>query len=913
MKKILFICIILISASTFFANPGDLDTTFGAKGGYLITDFAAAQRDERHRDTAVQADEKIVVVGTRETAMANFFEFLVARYNADGTPDTTFDGDGYYTLDVGGQFDSANAVAIQADGKIVVAGGIGESSTLSYVFRFNTDGTLDTTFDTDGIATINGPGEALAVAIQANGKIVFTAAYNNFFTGYSFTVARLNTNGSLDNAFDGDGLLTISPNVLFPYGLAIQPDGKIVIAGTSSTISSSQNVRLARLNQNGTYDATFDGDGLVETVIAGEDSEARCVIIQSDDKILVGGSSAPGSQDSPMLLRYKSDGDLDTDFDGDGIRIIDIANVTQDGYFHDVVRQTNGKIIAIYSNEDTVFPFPQADDFFVFKFNDNGSTDNSFDGNGIVRSQWCEDGTELVLQTDLKLIAVGSHDRVDDSDYNHGICVQRFDANNGSVEYNFNSTPANGKSVISNKDLIEAVAVAGLPDGKILVAGWRDDFGITEPTLIRLNANGTLDTSFMDEGFYIRNNSSSSNPIRFFSLKVLSDGSFFVGGDSLLIKFTSAGVPDTSFSSDGVANPAVDIYGILIQSDGKILGCGLGTNVGRIARISAAGDVETSPDVNMGVPGNASGIFGCGLQSDGKIVIGGYGYDSANNNDNVVVSRLLTNLTVDTTFGTSGVTTTNLSSTLNDRATDLVVQPDNKIVVSSTGLNGTGDRDFAVIRYDSNGALDNSFTENFGSGGISLINIGVTNPNDDANALLLQPDGQILVGGTTDNGTSKRFAVAKLNPGGSLTLGFGTLGRTTALFDNNDANSTALSFYLNDKILAAGKSWNGTDYDFAIARFENEFIPTAATVSVSGRVSTANGNGIRNVVVTLIAPNGENLTTRTSTFGYFRFDEISVGGTYVISVNSKRFTFNPPSQVLTVNEEVTDVNFIASE
>ncbi len=913
MKILLATIWALILVFSNFAVPGDLDTTFGAKGGYLITDFAAAQRDERHRDTVVQADEKIVVVGTRETATTNFFEFLVARYHSDGTPDTTFDGDGYFALDLVGQLDSANAVAIQADGKIVVAGGVGDTSLETHVFRLNTDGTLDTTFGTGGIARLSGPGEALSVAIQTNGKIVVTAAYNNLFLGYSFSVARLNANGSADNTFDGDGQITVSPSVLFPYGLALQPDGKIVVAGTSSTISSSQNVRLIRLNSNGTYDTTFDGDGVVETIIAGEDSEARCVIIQADDTILVGGGSAPGSQDSPMLARYKSNGVLDTEFNGDGIRIIDIANVAQDGYFHDVVQQTNGKIIAIYSDETTVFPFPQLDDFYVFKFNEDGSTDNNFDANGIVKSQWCEDGTELALQTDGKLIAVGSNDRVDDSDYNHGICVQRFDANDGSVDYNFNSTPANGKAVISAKDLIEASAVEGLPNGKILVAGWRDDLGVTEPTLIRLNANGTLDTSFMDEGFYIRNNSSTTNPIRFFSVEVLPDGSFFVGGDSLLIKFTSAGVPDTSFSGDGVANPAVDVYEILIQPDGKILGCGSGNNVGRIARISATGTVESSPDINMGVPGSASGIFGCSFQSDGKIVGGGYRYDSANANDNVAVSRLLSDLTVDTTFGINGVGTTDLSSILNDRATDLVVQPDNKIVVSSTGLNGTGDRDFAVIRYTPNGVLDPSLFENFGTGGISLINIGLTNPDDDATALLLQPDGQILVGGTTDNGTSKRFAVAKLNTGGSLTLGFGLLGRTTALFENNDASAAALSFYLNNKILAAGKSWNGTDYDFALARFENELIPTAATVSVAGRVLTNRGNGIRNAIVSITDQQGNVRTTQTGSLGSFRFDEIPAGSSYVVTVESKRFTFAQPSQIIFTESELTDVVFTAVE
>lgn len=927
MKKLLLLISLSILSSAICANPGDLDTTFGMNGGYIIPDFGAAGRDERPRDSIVQADGKIIVVGRTETATANIYDLLVARYNADGTPDTAFSGDGFHTVDFGGQFDTGNAVAIQTDGKIVVAGGIGDSSFFSYVLRFNTDGTLDTSFDTDGIARLTGPGEALSVAIQTNGNIVFTAAFDDIFGGYRFSVARLNANGSPDTTFDGDGQLTISPNVYFPHGLALQTDGKIIVAGTSSTSSSSQDVALIRLNSDGTYDTTFDGDGIVQTVVPSEDSEARSVIIQSDGKILVGGGSQSGSQDSPLLIRYNSDGSLDTSFDGDGINLIDIPNFTEDGFFHDVVQQTNGKIVAIYSNETEVFPFPVRDDFYIFRFKpEEGVIDTTYDFNGIIKSQRCENGTELALQPDGKIIALGSLDRVSDSNYDHGICVQRFNTD-GTVDYSFNSSASNGKTVISGFGLTEVSAVAGLPNGKIMVAGFRDytNGGVFDAVLLRLNANGSLDTSFMDEGFYIRTASSTTSPNRFYDLQILSDGSFFVAGEAgtsggIIAKFNSAGVPDTTFSGDGVTTTTNigRIYGLAIQPDGKIIGCGSSGSVtlrgGRIARFSATGTYEVSAGNNMGVSGNNNEILECGLQSDGKLVVAGFGFDNpGNDDDNVVVSRHLSDLSIDTTFGTSGVTTTNMSPTLNDRATDMVVQPDNKIVVSSMGLNGTGDRDFAVLRYDANGTLDTSFTENFGSDGISLINFGVANPNDEANALLLQPDGQILVGGMSDSGTNKRFGLAKLNPGGSLALGFGTLGRTTVSFPNNDANINALGFYSNDKILAAGKTFNGTDYDFAIARYENEFIPTAANVSISGRVVTSKGSGIRNATVTLTDVNGSTLTARTSTFGYYRFEEVRVGETYVMSVASKRFRFVPADRILTVTDELTDVDFVAQE
>jgi uncharacterized delta-60 repeat protein len=916
MKRMTFLlAFLLLSAAAVPALPGDLDATFGASGGYFVTDLAAAQRDERPRDTAIQGDGKIVVVGWRGESLTNFYDVVVARFNPDGTPDTTFNRDGYFVYPMASQLDSGNAVAIQSDGKIVVAGGTGGTSVTSLVFRLNSDGSLDSAFDTDGIAMITGPGEAFSVAIQADGKIVFGASYNNIFTGYTATVARLNANGSPDNSFNGYGQMTISPNLYFPYGLVLQDDGKIILAGTSSNTSSTQDVSVIRLNSNGTYDTGFDGDGLVRTEIAGEGSEARSVIVQNDGKIVVGGGSDFGAQDSPILIRYNSDGSLDRTFDGDGIRKLDIANVAQDGYFHDVVQQPDGKLIGIYSNSSTVFPFPLRDDFYIFRLNSNGANDVSFDANGVVRSQWCENGSELSLQNDGKIVATGSLDRIDDTEYIHGICVQRFNSN-GSVDFSFRSLPTNGKAVLSEEGLIEAFGVAGLPNGQILVAGSREKNGITDAILLRLNADGSLDTTFMDEGIYVRSSDSTTQPFYFFSLKILGDGSFFVGGVSTVVKFTAAGIPDTSFSGDGVATPGLKVFDILIQSDAKVVVCGTGSLgggllTGRIARISATGTIEASVDNSLGTSATNSEILGCGLQSDGKIAVAGYGFDGTS--DSVRVSRHLSTLGIDTGFGTAGIVTTDLSSSINERGTDLVVQPDGKIVVTSSGLNGGGDLDFAVIRYASNGTLDPNFNESFGSGGISLIDFVLGSPNDDAAAILLQPDGQFLVGGSTVSGTDGRFGVAKLNPGGSPALGFGTLGRVRAAFPGNDASINALAFYLDDRVITAGRTWNGTSYDLALARFENELIPTAASAFVSGRVLTADGRGIRDAMVTITNQNGVSRTLRTGAFGVFRFDDLAVGETYVVSVASKRFTFTTAASVVELKDSILDLNFIADQ
>ncbi|MBK9437976.1 MAG: carboxypeptidase regulatory-like domain-containing protein [Chloracidobacterium sp.] len=906
MRRLLFV---LLLSTQIFGLPGDLDTTFGVTGGYVISDFAAAQRDERPRDSAIQADGKIVVVGTRDQGTAFLYEYLVARYNSDGTLDTTFSSDGFFTLTNGSQFDSANAVAVQTDGKIVVVGGGGDSANTAYIYRLNTDGTFDTTFSGDGIQTITASGNPLALVIQTDNKIVFSTMSVSMF-GNTTTVVRLNTDGTLDTSFDSDGRLSLNPNLFFPRGLALQTDGKILIAGKSLNSTTSGDVSVVRVLTTGAYDTSFDGDGIVQTVVGTENGEARSLLVQSDGKILVGGGLTSIGYD-PALFRYNANGSLDTTFDGDGIKTIALTPNSENYYFNEIVQQTDGKIVGI-ADERSVFTFYVEDDFILARFNANGSSDNSFDVDGVTRSHWCEDGSEIVLQTDGRIIAVGSQDRPNLSGNNDGICTQRFNTD-GSVDYIFNSVTPNGKA---NLGFTNIEAIAGLPNGKIMVAGWQDSNGFIIARLLRLNANGTFDTTFMNDGSYQLSTNFDSY---FYDLKVMNDGSFFVAGEydtngGTIVKFTSNGIPDPTFSFDGVATTtsAARFHALAIQTDGKIIGCGSSgttTRSGRIARFSATGNFETSVVNNLGTVGMNNEILECSFQTDGKLVVAGYGNDGIS--ENVKVGRHLTTLAIDTTFGTSGITTSDISATLNDRATDIVIQPDDKIVVSSTGLNVGGDHDFAVLRYEANGVLDTNFTENFGASGISLIDFVLDDPNDEANALLLQPDGQMIVGGSSNPGTGDRFGIAKIEPGGALVFGWGTLGRTLTGFPNNDARINALAIHQNTGILAAGRSWNGTDYDFAIARYQNEFIPTAAHTSVSGRVVTANGNGIRNVWVSLSDPERPVRRSLTGPFGYYRFDDIEAGRTYSISVASKSFQFANGTQIVSVNDEIYDLDFIA--
>jgi uncharacterized delta-60 repeat protein len=369
---------------------GDLDTTFDGDGK-VTTDFATTEFGgalDRAYSVAVQSDGKIVVAGNSLTGNGEQYNFALARYNANGSLDTTFDGDGKVTTDFGGGDDTAHSVAIQSNGKIVVAGkSYNGSKRFDFALtRYNANGSLDTTFDGDGKVTTDfggGDDTAHSVAIQSDGKIV-VAGYIYKVGGDDFALARYNANGSLDTTFDGDGKVTTDFGVSLDraYSVAIQSDGKIVVAGESYNGSKWLDFALTRYNANGSLDTTFDGDGKVTTDFGGGDDTAHSVAIQSDGKIVLAGSSGiRGTFDSDdfALTRYNANGSLDTTFDGDGKVTTDFGkNLDDHGY--SVAIQSDGKIVVAGESKHVRGGY----DFALARYNANGSLNTSFDGDGKV-------------------------------------------------------------------------------------------------------------------------------------------------------------------------------------------------------------------------------------------------------------------------------------------------------------------------------------------------------------------------------------------------------------------------------------------------------------------------------------------------------------------------------------------------
>jgi uncharacterized delta-60 repeat protein len=378
-----------------------------------------------------------------------------------------------------GDYDTGYSIAIQADGKILVAGWSGGNFALA---RYNPDGSLDTTFSGDGKVTTNFgfSAQGYSVAVQGDGRILVAGQ-----SGGNFALARYNPDGSLDTTFDGDGQLTTDFGYSdYGYSVAVQTDGKILMAGYSGSYPFSYDFALARYNADGSLDTTFSGDGKVTTDFgAGVDDQGYSTALQADGKILVAGYSGNYPNQDFALVRYNSDGSLDTTFSGDG-------KVTTDfGSSSDIVRsivvQANGKIlVAGYSG--TPFDY----NFALARYNPNGSLDTTFSGDGKVTTDFGgnDAGFSVTLQADGKILVAGASTINGNSDF----ALARYNPD-GSLDTSFSDDGKVTTAIGSGYDYGYSVTVQA--DGKILIVGESSNSDY-DFALARYNPDGSLDTSF---------------------------------------------------------------------------------------------------------------------------------------------------------------------------------------------------------------------------------------------------------------------------------------------------------------------------------------------------------------------------------------------------------------------------------
>ncbi len=364
---------------------------------------------------ALQPDGKIVVAGSSYSGSSS--SLAVARYNTDGTLDTSFNGTGILVMPDNVNLGGASAIAVQPDGKIVIAG------SGWAIVRLNSDGNFDATFGVAGIVrTILTPGwaTASALALPADGRIVVGGDYHNGSSTEYYMAARYNSDGSLDTTFNGTGYVTTSFYGANTHGVAVQPDGKIVLAGQADSIFA-----VLRYTANGVLDTSFGGSGIVTTIVGPNFDVGRAVAVQSDGKIVVAGESFRGQVTAYdfAVVRYNPDGTLDTSFNGTGMTTTGVGQFNNQAY--SVAIQPDGKIV-LGGHDDSWLGYTKS--FGVVRLTPNGFLDASFGSNGKVSTliETIDEVGSVLVQSDGKIVAAGNSYGWDGQDYNYHFAVARY-------------------------------------------------------------------------------------------------------------------------------------------------------------------------------------------------------------------------------------------------------------------------------------------------------------------------------------------------------------------------------------------------------------------------------------------------------------------------------------------------------
>jgi uncharacterized delta-60 repeat protein len=755
------------AAGAAHAAPGDPDQSFGGDGRKT---FDAGGYDAAEA-VLVQPDGKLVVAGGAGD------DFAVTRLNPDGSADTTFAVGGTRTVDLGA-VDYASAVARQPDGKIVVAGSsFRNGDDDAVVVRLNADGALDDTFDGDGTKRFGTSTQdaARAVVVQPNGRIVVAGG-----AGGDLAVWRLNPDGSFDTAFDGDGASQADFGADdFAWAAALQPNGRIVVAGYTS---DNGNFAVARFNLGGSLDATFSFDGK-NTVNFGAADLANAVLVQPNGRIVLAGFT--WSDHGAAVARLNAHGSLDPTFDGDGRTTFGDADSAWAVY--DVLAQPDGKLVTAGSGTGGLT---------VSRLNADGSLDTGFAGDGTAAVAGFSLGKGAALQTDGRIVAVGWAGS--DS------AVARV-LPDGSLDETFGGE---GGRSFGFGGYEVARGVVAQPDGRIVAAGVADgDFLVT-----RLLAHGSPDATFgqggtrkLDFGGYWDEATAIARQAD--GRLVVAGHTFTDGGNGLAVgRLTANGTPDATFDGDGLRMldfPGYDYaYAVLVQPDGRIVLAGQGGEGSdfAITRLNADGSLDTSfgdggrVTVDLGAWDVAMAVA---RQADGGLVLAG----QTSAGSDVAVVRLTAGGAPDPTFDGDGRKTFGYAG--DDAARAVMVQPDGRIVVAGYG---GPDTTLAVTRLGPDGAFDTTFDQD-GSRGVDFGGY------EFGTGAVLQRNGRIVVAGHTSTGGGDT-AVARLNPDGTPDTTFSLDGRATFDHAGGLDQANAIALQPNGRLVLAGE----VNSDVAVAR-----------------------------------------------------------------------------------------------
>lgn len=426
-------------------------------------------RSIRHLFTASAVT--IVLVATASVAWAG-----------PGDPDTSFSGDGLRTIDFpGGSDDRANAVMVQANGRIVLGGesSIGGNSDFA-LLRLRANGTTDPSFSDDGFRNLDfrglgGDDEILDLVQQPDGRIVAVGqAYNADGSSSGFAIARFRTDGRLDTSFSGDGKLLVSfPGLVYAFGyaVALQDDGRILVGGEAGgNAPTDRDFAVVRIKPRGRIDRTYGGgDGRVLTDFNGSDEGIWDMVVQPNGNLVAGGwaHNAAGDNYRFGFARYRSTGALDRRFSGDGRQVVDVSASLNDSLFGVEVR-SDGRIVGAGQ--------VGGPDIALVRLTPRGAPDPTFSGDGKLISEPLPGG---VYGADLDLrgkkLVVAGYTTQDE------IFLARYGAG-GGLDTNFGGGDGSVVTTFPGATVSRVYRSAIQSDGGIVIAGYAvmttSDFGV---------------------------------------------------------------------------------------------------------------------------------------------------------------------------------------------------------------------------------------------------------------------------------------------------------------------------------------------------------------------------------------------------------------------------------------------------
>jgi uncharacterized delta-60 repeat protein len=761
MKKSYYFTILLLTTFCSFAQ--NLDPIFGPNGGIVTLSLSSQLSSDGARGGVLQPDGKILVYGSTN----------VVRLTTSNVLDTSFNFCGFRS--VGGTIYS---IAIQADGKIVVAMkntfirlnsngswdtsfvtpnlssyqsltinaiGLNSSGKVVFVGNFsngidndiivgslNSDGSLNTSFSNDGIATLNLPGSdesAINLKIESvTNKILVCGSKAISTTDSDFLVTRFTSAGALD-VFGTNGILTLNyeTNDVFT-AMDFQSDGKLIAVGTSMDATNVEYLIARRINGDGSLDnlLIYNQSGFRKFNNSSSYNLRKPEVkVIASEKIVISGTRYSGSANAPAIVQLNPNGTYDTNFVGFSTFTSSIG--TSDAY--------NG------SSSSTSFLLQRMDgSFIVGGTSYDGSNWNirlvNFSATGPYLSEaninlttGIDDVRSIVEQTNGKTVALVASKQ----GLNYAALLVRY-SSNGNIDTLFGAD----NSGIVDTGLINPYRLAKQTDGKILVSTVT---GIIK----RFTADGFLDTGFANSGVLDFSSTATNGLVDFINnIATTSDGKIYIAFDYYLndlyniglYRLNNDGSIDTTFGVDGIASTRFDTLNanekefpqhFFIQSDAKIIVACLinynGTSMGGIVRFSASGTVDTTFGNNGKVTTQTGNFYNptiIGTQNN-KFLI----------DVKISNTRLLTQFnsdgSYDTSFGSNGSVSIPYSSG------DMILQPDGKILCSANG---------SINRFNTNGSLDTSF----GTNGVLSTSV-YTNFNHIINKLLWTKNGKLLEAG----------------------------------------------------------------------------------------------------------------------------------------------------------------------